>query len=118
MRWKGVERGIAKLLNTRRIPVTGQRGFDLETDCMVVEVKSRASIGKYLWDFMQQVLQGAKEQGKGDKIPAVVVHRPGMPYADALLCIRIRDYVKVHLLPPDDNDNTNIPNGQGDIHQG
>ena len=79
-RWKRVEREIAKLLNGVRIPLLGRQGSDLDVPYLFVEVKSRKVIGEYLWtDYMAQILAAGEEI----KVPAIVLHRPGMKYRDA-----------------------------------
>ncbi len=91
-RWKRVEREIARLMRGVRIPLLGREGCDLDVPYFFVEVKSRKAIGEYLWtDFLDQILSGAEVAGETEKVPAIVLHRPGMKYADALLCFRVGD---------------------------
>ena len=93
MRWKRVEREIAKRLDGTRVPLLGRKGTDLDTPVWFIEVKSRKSIGAYLWDdFLAQILEGAEEMDERDKIPSIAIHRPGMDYDDALECFRAGDY--------------------------
>ncbi len=91
--WKAAERKIAALLGGIRIPLLGRKGSDLDTPVFFVEVKHRKSIAPYLWtEFLAQILAGAREAGETEKIPAVVIHRPGLRYEDALVCFRAGDY--------------------------
>lgn len=47
--WKAYERRIARLLGTRRIPVTGERtGADADTPLLAVQCKKRTRIPGYL----------------------------------------------------------------------
>jgi hypothetical protein len=105
MRWKAVERGVAQRLGTTRIPLLGRKGCDMANDALFIEVKSQKRIAPYLWrDFFAQILAGAKNAGD-TRVPAVVLHRPGMDYDDALLCIRVGDYERLVTLI---NQNSNI----------
>lgn len=91
-RWKRVERELASRMGGSRIPLLGREGSDLDVPYLYVEVKSRKSIAPYLWnDYLAQILQGAAVAGT-DKIPAIALHRPGMKYKDALVCIRAGDW--------------------------
>jgi hypothetical protein len=95
-RWKGVERRIARLMGGARIPLLGRQGQDLEVPFFFVEVKSRKEIGAYLWrDYFAQILAGMQEAGETVKVPAIVLHRPGMVYKDALVCFRVGDLDKL-----------------------
>ena len=96
MRWKHAEREIAKRLDGTRIPLLGRKGTDLDTPVWFIEVKSRKSIGAYLWDnFLAQILEGAKEMEEHEKIPSIAIHRPGMDYDDTLICFRASDYQRL-----------------------
>jgi hypothetical protein len=92
-RWKRVEREMAARLDGTRIPLLGRKGCDLDTPVFFPEVKSRKVIGAYLWDeYLAQILAGMEEAGETERIPAIVLHRPGMKYDDALVCFRASDY--------------------------
>jgi hypothetical protein len=92
-RWKRVEREMAARLDGVRIPLLGREGSDLDTPVFFPEVKSRKVIGSYLWDeYFAQILAGMETAGETERIPAVVLHRPGMKYDDALVCFRASDY--------------------------
>jgi hypothetical protein len=92
-RWKNVERKVALLLGGKRIPLLGREGADLDTPYIYPEVKSRKDIGKYLWDnFFNQILFAFRQYSIQNKVPAIVIHRPGMEYGDALVCVRARDW--------------------------
>jgi hypothetical protein len=98
-RWKRVERKIAELMGGKRIPLLGREGQDLDVPYFFVEVKSRKNIGEYLWkEYLDQILTGAEVAGETIKVPAIVLHRPGMQYADSLVCFRIRDLPRLERL--------------------
>ena len=87
-----MEREIAKRLGGRRIPLLGREGSDLDVPFLFVEVKSRDRIAPYLWnDYFAQILEG-KEVAGDDRVPAIAIHRPGMKYDDALVCVRAGDW--------------------------
>ena len=90
-----MEREIAKRLGGRRIPLLGREGSDLDVPYLFVEVKSRDRIAPYLWnDYLAQILAG-KEVAGDDRIPAIAIHRPGMRYDDALVCVRAGDWERL-----------------------
>jgi hypothetical protein len=90
-----VEREIAKRLGGRRIPLLGREGSDLDVPYLFVEVKSQGRIAPYLWnDYFAQILEGKAVAGD-DRVPAITIHRPGMRYDDALVCIRAGDWERL-----------------------
>jgi hypothetical protein len=104
-RWKRVERQIAALMGGQRIPLLGRKGQDIDVPYFFVEVKSRQGIGEYLWsDYFAQILEGAQEAGETVKVPAIVLHRPGMEYADSLLCFRVGDLPQLEKLMRETHD--------------
>lgn len=87
-----MERELASRMGGSRIPLLGREGSDLDVPYVYVEVKSRRSIAPYLWnEYMAQILTGAEVAGT-NKLPAIVLHRPGMKYDDALVCVRAGDW--------------------------
>ena len=92
-RWKKAETELAERIHGRRIPLLGREGCDIDSPVFFPEAKSRDEIGRYLWDdYFAQILAGMEEAGELVKIPAIILHRPGMKYDDALVCFRIGDY--------------------------
>lgn len=90
--WKACERKVAAILGGRRIPVSGRgRGDnpDIEHPTLSVEVKSRASFPAWLEDALRQ----AECSVQNGKTPAVVLHQDRKPYRDALVVIRLEDFV-------------------------
>ena len=103
-RWKRAEREIARRLGGVRIPLLGRQGSDLDVPYLFVEVKSRDRIAPYLWnEFLAQILEG-KEVAGDDRIPAIALHRPGMRYDDALVCIRAGDWKRLVALIREEGD--------------
>ena len=103
-RWKHAERELAKRLGGRRIPLLGREGSDLDVPYLFVEVKSQGRIAPYLWkDFFAQILTGLEVAGD-DRIPAIAIHRPGMKYDDALVCIRAGDWERLVEMIREDKD--------------
>jgi len=95
----------ARLLGGARVPLLGRQGSDLDVPYLFVEVKSRKVIGEYLWtDYMAQILEVADEKAR---VPAIVLHRPGMKYRDALVCVRAGDWERlVNLIQEGTNETT------------
>jgi hypothetical protein len=90
--WKRTERRIAALLGGTRVPVSGrQRGDqpDIEHPELSVEVKHRGSIPGWLTDAMQQ----AEAAAGADQLPIVVIHQAGSRYADALVVLKLSQFV-------------------------
>ena len=93
--WKYVEREIAARLGGRRVPVTGrQRGDapDIEHAHLAIEVKSRKNMPVFLMDAMAQ----AKASIRGNQTPVVVIHQHGNRYDDAMVVMRLKDFVDWH----------------------
>ena len=89
--WKACERRIAKLLDGRRIPVTGrQRGGtpDIDHAALSIEVKSRKTLPAWLLKAVNQA-QAASLDGK---TPVVVLHKDRTPYAQALVVLKLEDF--------------------------
>ena len=93
--WKYVEREIAARLGGRRVPVTGrQRGDapDIAHPHLAIEVKSRKQMPVFLMDAMAQ----AKASIRGNQTPVVVIHQHGNRYDDAMVVMRLKDFVDWH----------------------
>lgn len=93
--WKRVEREIALRLGGRRVPVTGRsRGDapDIQHPFLAIEVKTRTAFPALLTEAMAQA-DACRQPGQ---TPVAVVHRKGSQYGDALVCMRLRDFVDWH----------------------
>jgi hypothetical protein len=91
-------------LDGRRIPLLGREGSDLDVPYLFVEVKSQGRIATYLWnDYFAQILTGLEVAGD-ERVPAIAIHRPGMKYDDALVCIRAGDWERLVEMIREDKD--------------
>ncbi len=75
------------------MPVSGRgRGDapDIEHPTLAVEVKSRKSLPIWLKVAVEQ----AEAAAKPPQLPIVVLHEDGRRYADALVVMRLKDFVK------------------------
>ena len=91
-RWKATERRIAGLLGGRRVPVSGRgRGDapDIAHPWLALEVKDRASLPAWLLDALDQ----AEASAQPDQLPVAVLHRAGDRHDQALVVLRLADFV-------------------------
>lgn len=92
--WKGFERRIAKLLNGRRIPVTGvdRAGADVVTNTFDVQCKLRKGQPSYLREWLDGICGTAARRGQ---IGIVVWKHTGSQHVDndALVILRLGDFV-------------------------
>jgi hypothetical protein len=100
--WKTAERKIANILGGRRVAVSG-RGLgdnpDVEHPWLSVEVKARAEFPAWL----ETALRQAELSARDGKTPALVLHRDGRRYADALMVCRLSEFaelVRAGPIPP------------------
>jgi ribonuclease HI len=91
--WKACERRIAEKLGGMRVPVSGRgRGDtpDVEHSTLSVEVKSRKKLPSWIHNAMRQ----AEASSKGDnRLPVVVLHEDRARYSEALVVLRLKDFV-------------------------
>ena len=93
-RWKRLERDVAKKLGGQRIPVTGVRAdADVLTPLFACQVKSRARLPKWLPEWLSGVTYTAAMTGRTG---ILVLHTPGQELDDAVVCLRMRDWVELH----------------------
>ncbi len=91
-RWKATERRIAALLGGRRVPVSGRgRGDqpDIAHPWLSLEVKDRATLPNWLLDALDQ----AEASATPAQLPVAVLHRAGDRHDQALLVLRLSDFV-------------------------
>ena len=69
MRWKRQEREIAKLLGTQRLPNSGSGQPGICIAGWAVQIKTRATVPKWLWAALDQA---ARDAEPGER-PAVIV---------------------------------------------
>ena len=91
-RWKATERKIAALLGGRRVPVSGRgRGAqpDIAHPWLALEVKDRAVLPLWLLDALAQ----AEASATTAQLPVAVLHRAGDRHDQALVVLRLADFV-------------------------
>jgi hypothetical protein len=92
--WKACERRIAELLGGQRVPVSGRtRGDapDVAHDRFSIEVKSRKTLPAWLLDALAQ----ARAATKDGRAPVTVLHQDRQQYRDALVVMRLADFVRM-----------------------
>jgi hypothetical protein len=101
--WKGFERRIAAALGGQRRPVTGlDRGDgDAFTERFEVQCKLRRGQPSYLRAWLDGIVRSATTRGR---IGIVVWKEPGRGRedADALVVLRLCDWLAVHGKPGED----------------
>jgi hypothetical protein len=91
-RWKATERRIAALLGGRRVPVSGRgRGDapDVAHPWLAIECKDRATLPLWLLDALAQ----AEASAQPDQLPVAVLHRAGDRHDQALVVLRLTEFV-------------------------
>lgn len=89
MTWKNTERKIARLLNGRRIPVSGRAGQpDIDHPFLAIEVKSRKQLPRWLLDAIHQAVRSAH-----GRTPVVVLHEWRRPHNDDIVLLRLSDFL-------------------------
>lgn len=102
--WKAVERRVAALFGTVRIPpaVFGQRSDrgshapDAETDHLALQIKHGYSFPSYLAGW----LEGICKNTPAGKTGVVVWHPKGAKCDDSLVLLRAADFVRLLQAPP------------------
>ncbi len=92
--WKACERHVAELLGGKRVPVSGRaRGDapDVAHQRLSIEVKSRKTLPAWLLDALAQA-QAATKDGR---VPVAVLHQDCQPYQNALVVMRLGDFVEL-----------------------
>jgi len=87
-RWKDVERRLAAELGCHRVPINGRAGADCVGDWLQLEVKSRVTLPAWLLKAVEQ----SQVQLEG-RLGLVCLHRIGDEYGDALIVLRLRDWL-------------------------
>lgn len=83
--WKAVERGIAKLLDGRRVGILGDH--DVEAGVWDIEVKHGKQIPKTILKWWSQANKNTREGQK----PMLVLHYPRQSLEDCLVFVRLGD---------------------------
>jgi hypothetical protein len=92
--WKTCERHVAELLGGKRVPVSGRaRGDapDVAHERLSIEVKSRKTLPAWLLDALAQ----ARAATKDGRVPVAVLHQDRKQYRDALVVMRLADFVEL-----------------------
>jgi hypothetical protein len=93
--WKSWEWRVGRDLGGRRIPVTGiDRGDrDVEAGMFWYQLKLRKSLPAWLFDWLDGIRRAAQPVGKTG---VLVLRKPRMDDADALVILRYADWVALH----------------------
>lgn len=89
--WKQAERAVARRIGGVRISnhALGLRTPDCESDWLSVEVKHRKTLPAWLQDTLDQ----ARRNAAPGKLAIAVLHQAGRRYDDALVVLRLSDFV-------------------------
>lgn len=92
--WKAAEKGVARALGGERVSnkFLGLDVTDVVCGIFAVEVKERKAIPAWLINAMCQ----SERNAKGGRTPLVALHRLGDRYDDALIVMRLHDFVDLH----------------------
>lgn len=91
--WKRSERDIGRLVGGERVPVSGRaRGAvpDIAHRWLSIEVKSRASLPRWIHDALDQ----ASASARGLQLPVAVLHHAHHRHTDDVVCLRLSDFVE------------------------
>lgn len=93
--WKSYERRCAAALGGRRIPVTGidRHGADVETPMFDVQIKLRKALPAWIFDWLDGICGTAQTHGK---IGLLILKTPRMRDSDALVVLRMSDWIALH----------------------
>lgn len=87
--WKKAERRICQMLGGTRRGPTGRDTSDCYHDWLAIEVKANRKMPEYLEAWMQQ----AENNAEAGKLPLVVWHNVQDQYANALVVMRLHDFL-------------------------
>ena len=92
--WKQFERRIARDHGTERTPVTGERdGADFVTPVFEAQCKLRRVLPTWLFAWLAGITARARHNGRTG---ILILKRPRMRDADALVVLRYGDWVELH----------------------
>jgi hypothetical protein len=93
--WKARERGVAKRLGGRRIPVTGidRDGADVETPLLCVQAKHGRRRPGYLKGWLDGIRATASARGKVGVVVWSLKHERG---DEAVVLLALRDFEALH----------------------
>jgi len=92
--WKAFERAVATRLGGKRIPVTGidRDGADVITELFAVQTKLRKRLPQWLFAWLDGICLTARPH----RIGVLILRTPHMDTNDALVIVRLRDWVELH----------------------
>lgn len=92
--WKAAEKGIARAIGGERVSnrFLGLDVTDIVCGIFAIEVKERKVIPSWLINAMEQ----SERNARGGRVPLVALHRLGDRYDDALIVLRLHDWVELH----------------------
>lgn len=88
--WKRAERRVAKVVGGVRVPRTGKEGPDVVGDDVVVEVKYRQRLPRWLMVAVEKV-----ERNSQGKFPCLVLVEKGKRVENALVVLRMKDWKRM-----------------------
>lgn len=93
--WKAFERRASRDMGVERQPVTGERhGADnAPHPLFAFQFKLRKVVPSWLFAWLGGIVDTATRDGK---VGVLVLKRPRMDDADAVVCVRWRDWVDLH----------------------
>lgn len=89
--WKKAERRFADILGGKRTGPTGKDSPDITHDTLAPEVKTREELPKWFTECMDQ----AERNAPPGKTPLVIFHVKGERYLDALVVLRLKDFIEI-----------------------
>ena len=97
--WKKFERWVCKLFG-------GTRDWENPEECKdtgmwAPEAKYRKTLPKWLVGTDDSMMEQAERQAKDDQLPLVVLTTKGQPRMQALVIIRLQDFVDWYVSGPD-----------------
>ncbi len=89
--WKQAEREVAQRIGGVRTAnhALGLKTPDCESDWLSVEVKHRKALPGWLLDALAQ----ARTNASAGKLSVAVLHQAGQRYDDALVVLRLSDFI-------------------------
>jgi hypothetical protein len=94
--WKHAERRVARALGGQRTGPTGREDNDVKgglAEIFAIEIKYRARLPQILTAALSQAKAG---KTAGNKPPMCVIVQKGQETGEALVCMRLKDFVDLH----------------------
>jgi len=98
-KWRHMENKILREYfgTVRQLQETQSVGTSCDgyTNDLALELGTH-DIPKWLWQELQQAIDHSR-----GKIPVAVIHEKGTPYDDSIVILRLEDFCKAYVLPPE-----------------